>query len=100
MGLFSVRGRLPQPAGDKAPVRLHLPESLARVAHRVGELPARLGRGAGVGVGKVGEGLSAGLRATGRAAIAATNDARIVAVLLIMAAVALGLEMAASFHVI
>jgi len=33
-------------------------------------------------------------------AIAATNDARIVAVLLLAAAVALGLEMAASFHLI
>jgi hypothetical protein len=32
--------------------------------------------------------------------IAATNDARIVAVLLLLAAVALALEMAASFHVI
>jgi hypothetical protein len=34
------------------------------------------------------------------AAVAATNDARIVAILLLLAAVALGLEMAASFHVI
>jgi hypothetical protein len=32
--------------------------------------------------------------------IAATNDARVVAVLLLLAALALGLEMAASFHVI
>ena len=82
MGLFSVRGRLPQPAKDKAPVRLHLPDTLAQLAHRVGGS------------------ISAGLRATARVAIAATNDARIVAVLLVLAAVALGLEMAASFHVI
>jgi hypothetical protein len=34
------------------------------------------------------------------AAVAATNDARIVAVLLVLAALALGLEMAASFHVL
>jgi len=40
------------------------------------------------------------LRAARRAAIAATNDVRVVAVLLLLAAVALGLEMAASFHVI
>jgi hypothetical protein len=32
------------------------------------------------------------------AAIAATNDARIVGILLVLAALALGLEMAASFH--
>jgi len=44
--------------------------------------------------------LAAGLRAARRAAIGATNDARVVAVLLVLAAVALGLEMAASFHVI
>ena len=34
------------------------------------------------------------------AAVAATNDARIVAIVLIIAALALGLEMAASFHLI
>jgi hypothetical protein len=34
------------------------------------------------------------------AAEAASNDARIVAILLLLAAVALGLEMAASFHMI
>jgi hypothetical protein len=34
------------------------------------------------------------------AAEAATNDARVVAILLLLAAVALGLEMAASFHLI
>jgi len=82
MGLFSVRGRLPQPAKDKAPVRLHLPDTLTQLAHLVGG------------------GMKAGLRRTGRLAIAATNDARIVAVLLVLAALALGLEMAASFHVI
>jgi hypothetical protein len=34
------------------------------------------------------------------AARAATNDARIVAILLVLAALALGLEMAASFHLL
>lgn len=34
------------------------------------------------------------------AAIAATNDARIVGILLILAALALGVEMAASFHLL
>lgn len=34
------------------------------------------------------------------AAVAATNDARIVAIFLILAALALGLEMAASFHLL
>jgi hypothetical protein len=34
------------------------------------------------------------------AAIAATNDARIVAILLVLAALALGLEMAASFRLL
>ena len=100
MGLFSVRGRLPQPAKDKSPVRLHLPGTLAQLAHRVGAVPTRVGRGAAVAVESVGGVLSGGLRQVRRGAIAATNDARIVAVLLVLAAVALGLEMAASFHVI
>lgn len=34
------------------------------------------------------------------AAVAATNDVRIVAILLLLAALALGLEMAASFHLL
>jgi hypothetical protein len=100
MGLFSVRGRLPQPAKDKSPVRLHLPDPLAQIAHRIGEVPAWVGRTARAAIGKIARGLTAGLRQARRAAIAATNDARIVAVLLLLAAVALGLEMAASFHVI
>jgi hypothetical protein len=73
MGLFSVRGRLPPPTGHKSPVRLFR-NTRRKVAARLGK--ARL------------------------AAIAATNDARVVAILLLLAAVALGLEMAASFHVI
>jgi hypothetical protein len=73
MGLFSVRGRLPQPAERPSPVRL-IRNTRRRVAAWLGK--ARLG------------------------AIAATNDARVVALLLVLAAVALGLEMAASFHMI
>jgi hypothetical protein len=41
-----------------------------------------------------------GLREARLAVIAATNDARIVGILLVLAAVALGVEMAASFHVL
>ena len=44
--------------------------------------------------------LGAALRAARQAAIAATNDARMVAILLLLAALALGLEMAASFHLL
>jgi hypothetical protein len=51
-------------------------------------------------VANTGKELAARLGEARLAAIAATNDARIVAVLLLLAAGALGLEMAASFHVI
>ena len=44
--------------------------------------------------------VAAGLRKARLAAIAATDDARIVGILLVLAALALGLEMAASFHLI
>ena len=73
MGLFSVHGPLPQPAEPTAAVRL-IRNTTRKVAARLGK--ARV------------------------AAIAASNDARAVAILLLLAAVALGLEMAASFHVI
>jgi len=78
MGLFSARGRLAQPAGHEWP----------------------LGRAVRTAIRSTGREMAAGLREARLAAIAATNDARIVAVLLLLAAVALGLEMAASFHVI
>lgn len=78
MGLFSVRGRLTRPARYRSPIRLHSEYSLAGVARRVGTVPGRLRR----------------------ALVAATNDVRIVAVFLVLAAVALAWEMAASFHVI
>lgn len=100
MGLFSAHGRLPQPAGHKSPVRLPSQESLAQAAHGIGALPARLGRGIRAATRDTGRELTARAREVRLAAIAATNDARVVAVLLLLAAVALGLEMAASFHVI
>ncbi len=78
MGLFSARGRLSQPAAHEWP----------------------LGRRVRAAIHDTAREMAAGLRGARLAAIAATNDARIVAVLLLLAAVALGLEMAASFHVI
>ena len=80
MGLFSVRGRLPQPARHT--------------------LPAQLGRAARAAVRNTGREIAARSREARLAAIAATNDAWIVAVLLLLAAVALALEMAASFRLI
>jgi hypothetical protein len=77
MGLFSARGRLSQPGHEW-----------------------RLGRALRAALRNTARVMAAGLREARLAAIAATNDARIVAVLLLLAAVALGLEMAASFHVI
>jgi hypothetical protein len=44
--------------------------------------------------------VAARLRDVRLAVVAATDDARIVAALLVLAAVALGFEMAASFHLI
>jgi hypothetical protein len=84
MGLFSVRGRLPRPAGQ----------------NRVRALPARVGLAARAAVRNTGNEAAAGLRDIRLAMVAATDDARIVAVLLLLAAVALGLEMAASFRLI
>jgi hypothetical protein len=87
MGLFSAHGRLPQPARPKSTTRLAWQESRLALAIRAA-------------VANTGKELAAGLREARLAAIAATNDAWIVAVLLLLAAVALGLEMAASFRVI
>ena len=100
MGLFSVRGRLPQPAGPRSPVRRGSEDGRSRVVRRLGALPGRLARAARAGVRNTGREVAARLGAARLVAIAATNDARIVAILLLLAAVALGLEMAASFHVI
>jgi hypothetical protein len=78
MGLFSVRGRPSRSTGRRSPIRLHSEYSLTAAARQVGTLPTRLRL----------------------AAVAATNDARIVGVLLVLAAIALALEMAASFRLI
>jgi hypothetical protein len=100
MGLFSVRGRLPRPADHESRVRLDGDGSLAQAVHGIGGLPARVGPMLAAVIRNTGRELAAKVREARLAAIAATNDARIVAVLLLMAAVALGLEMAASFHLI
>ncbi|SRR5712692_531194 len=97
MGLFSVRRRLPQPAPPTSPVQRDSEQAPSRVVRRPGALPGRLARAV---VRNAGKKVAARLEAARLAAIAATNDARIVAILLLLAAVALGLEMAASFHVI
>ena len=97
MGLFSVRGRLPQPARPASTVSKEGPPQLVG---RLAGVPARLARAAGAITRKAGRGVATQLGKARVAAIAATNDARIVAVLLLLAAVALGLEMAASFHLI
>src|SRR2546428_9978284 len=77
MGLFSARGRLAQPAGHEWP----------------------LGRAVRTAIRSTGREMAAGLREARLAAIAATNDARIVAVLLLLAAGGLGVGMAGQFHV-
>jgi hypothetical protein len=72
MGLFSDRRRLLRPVGWRLSIRLHSEFSLT-------EQMARAGRG---------------IR---RALVAASNDARLVGFFLVLAAVALAVEMAASF---
>ena len=84
MGLFSVRGRLPRPArDDRNPTLVARVELFVRAAIR-----------------NTGSEVTAGLRDIRLAVVAATDDAKIVAALLLLAAAALGLEMAASFHLI
>ena len=72
MGLFSGHRRLPGPTGFRLPMRLHS-------EFTVGE---RLGRVAGA------------IRAW---AVAASNDAKVVGAILVVAAAALAVEMSASF---
>jgi hypothetical protein len=100
MGLFSVHGRLPRPAEQESPTRPHAEDSLARAGRRIGALPGRLALAARAAIRNTGNEAATGLRDLRLAMVAATDDARIVAVLLLLAAVALGLEMAASFHLI
>ena len=72
MGLFSGRRRLPRSPGLHLPIRFHSQFTLRQ----------RFERAAG------------GLRST---AVTASNDARVVGVILVLAAAALAVEMAASF---
>ncbi len=84
MGLFSVHGRLPRPAGR----------------NRIGTLTARVALAARAAIRNTGNEVAARFRDIRLALVAATDDAKIVAALLLLAAAALGLEMAASFHLI
>ena len=86
MGLFSVH--------------LHPEHGPARAAHRDETRSVGLRQAARAAIRNTGSEISAALREVRLAAVAATNDARIVAILLVLAALALGLEMAASFHVL
>lgn len=72
MGLFSDRRRLPRSPRLQLPIRLHSEFTLSQNMQRLGR----------------------GVRST---ALAASNDARIVGVILVLAAAGLALEMAASF---
>ncbi|HEX9097737.1 MAG TPA: hypothetical protein VF990_16745 [Candidatus Dormibacteraeota bacterium] len=86
MGLFSVQW--------------HSEHGPARAPRRVEPLSARFRVALRAAIRNTRGELAAGLREAKLAAIAATNDARIVGILLILAALALGLEMAASFHLL
>ena len=86
MGLFSVQ--------------LHPEPGPSRAGRRVETISVRLRRLARATVRNTRSEIGAALREARLAAIAATNDARIVGILLVLAALALGLEMAASFHLL
>src|SRR5260370_12035334 len=83
MGLFSVRGRLPQPAGYKSPVDSE--RSLPDVAPRIGAIPARLGLAARAAIRNTARKVAAGLRPAPLGGIAATHDPPAVAGLLLPA---------------
>lgn len=76
MGLFSEHRRLFRPSEFRSPIRLHPEVSL-------GALRLRLAR-AGQDIRRL--------------AVAATNDARVVGVLLVLATAILALEMTVSIH--
>ena len=86
MGLFSMQW--------------HAEHGPTRDGDPLERLPVRLRRAARAAVRNTGHEVAAALREARLAAIAATNDARIVGILLVLAALALGLEMAASFHLL
>jgi hypothetical protein len=81
-------------------VHLHPEHGPAQAAHRPETLSVRLRLAARSAVRNTRREAGAVLREARLAAVAATNDAWIVAILLVLAALALGLEMAASFHLL
>jgi hypothetical protein len=85
---------------DLFSVHLHPEHGPAPGAHRVETLSNRLRMAAGRAIRNTRSEVGAALREVRLAAVAATNDAWIVAILLVLAALALGLEMAASFHLL
>jgi hypothetical protein len=78
----------------------HPEHGQARAARRIEVLSDRLRLAARAAIRNWRNEVAASLRDVRRAAIAATNDARIVGILLVLAALALGIEMAASFHLV
>ena len=86
MGLFSVQ--------------LHPEHGRARSVRPIEPLPVRVRLAARAALRNTRGEIAVALREAKLAAIAATNDARIVGILLVLAALALGLEMAASFHLL
>jgi hypothetical protein len=85
---------------DLLSVHLHPEHGPAPGAHRVETLSSRLRMAAARAIRNTRSEVGAALREARLAAVAATNDAWIVAILLVLAALALGLEMAASFHLL
>jgi hypothetical protein len=81
-------------------VQLHPEHGPARARRPVETLSVRLRSAARAAVRNTRSEVAAALREARLAAIAGTNDARIVGILLVLAALALGLEMAASFHLL
>jgi hypothetical protein len=81
-------------------VHLHPEHGRGRTTPRVQTFSVRLRVAGRAAVRNTRSEVGAALREVRLAAIAATNDAWIVAILLVLAAVALGLEMAASFHLL
>jgi hypothetical protein len=81
-------------------VQLHPAHARAQARRPVEAYSVRVRSAARAAVRNTRSELAATLREAKLAAIAATNDARIVAIMLVLAALALGLEMAASFHLL
>jgi hypothetical protein len=81
-------------------VQWHSEHGPARVARRVEPFSVRFRLPVRAAIRNTRFELAAALREAKLASVAATNDARIVGILLVLAALALGLEMAASFHLL